>query len=116
MFSLRQSIIATVTLSICMVNALTGDATYYTPNGGDGACGTPLQNTDYIVALSSDQYAGGVHCGKVITVSYQGKSVDVTVRDLCPGCGSNGIDLSPTAFQQLAGLDVGRMQVTWDYE
>ncbi|KAK0497530.1 riboflavine-aldehyde-forming enzyme [Armillaria luteobubalina] len=116
MFSLRQSVITVATLSICMVNAFTGDATYYDPNGGYGACGTTLQNTDSIVALSSDQYAGGTHCGKVITASYQGKSVDVTISDLCPGCGPNGIDLSPSAFQQLAGLDVGRIQVAWDYK
>ncbi|PBK66791.1 barwin-like endoglucanase [Armillaria solidipes] len=116
MFSLRQSVIAVATLSICMANAFTGDATWYTPDGGSGACGTTLQNSDNIVALSNDQYAGGVHCGKVITASYEGKSVDVTIRDLCPGCGSNGIDLSSSAFQQLAGLDVGRIQVTWDYK
>ncbi|KAK0431975.1 RlpA-like double-psi beta-barrel-protein domain-containing protein-containing protein [Armillaria borealis] len=99
-----------------MVNAFTGDATWYSPNGGFGACGTPLQNSDYIVALSSAQYAGGANCGRVIRLSYEGRSVDVIIRDLCPGCGPNGIDLSSSAFQQLADLDVGRIQVTWDYE
>ncbi|SJL17496.1 uncharacterized protein ARMOST_21048 [Armillaria ostoyae] len=112
-----------------MVNAFTGDATWYSPNGGFGACGTPLQNSDYIVALSTAQYAGGANCGRVIRVSCrflpqvsslflldEGRSVDVTIRDLCPGCGPNEIDLSSSAFQQLAGLDVGRIQVTWDYE
>ncbi len=87
MFSLRQSVIAVATLSICMANAFTGDgtcsffyscyydindnltATWYTPDGGHGACGTTLQNSDNIVALSNDQYAGGAHCGKVITAS-----------------------------------------------
>ncbi|KAK0497531.1 riboflavine-aldehyde-forming enzyme [Armillaria luteobubalina] len=116
MFSLKQSVIAALALSIGMVNALTGDATWYTPNGGYGACGTPLQNSDHIVALSSNQYAGGVHCGKHISVNYNGKSVDATIGDLCPGCGTNGIDLSSSAFQVLAPLDVGRMQVTWNYE
>ncbi|KAK0497554.1 RlpA-like double-psi beta-barrel-protein domain-containing protein-containing protein [Armillaria luteobubalina] len=115
MFSLRQSVIVVATLSISMVNAFTGDATYYYPNGGLGACGTPLQNSDYIVALSPDQYVGGANCGKVIRVSYEGRTVDVIVRDLCPRCGTNGIDLSSYAFQQLADLDIGRMQVTWDY-
>ncbi|PBK91869.1 barwin-like endoglucanase [Armillaria gallica] len=116
MVSLRQSVIAVATLSIYTANAFTGDATWYTPNGGLGACGTPLQNSDYIVALSTAQYAGGANCGRVIRVSYEGRSVVVTVRDLCPGCLSGGIDLSPSAFQQLASLDVGRMQVTWEYE
>ncbi|PBK66769.1 hypothetical protein ARMSODRAFT_939053 [Armillaria solidipes] len=99
-----------------MVNALTGDATWYDPNGNFGACGAPMQNSDHIVALSSDQYAGGAHCWKHIGVNYNGKFVDATIGDLCPGCGINGIDLSSSAFQELAPLDVGRIQVTWNYE
>ncbi|KAK0457335.1 riboflavine-aldehyde-forming enzyme [Desarmillaria tabescens] len=116
MFSLRQSVLAIAVLSIGIVNATTGDATWYTPNGNYGACGTKLQNSDNVVALSSAKYDAGAHCGKRIKVSYKGKSVDATVRDLCPGCGTNGIDLSSSAFQELAGLDVGRIQVTWNYE
>ncbi|KAK0488499.1 riboflavine-aldehyde-forming enzyme [Armillaria novae-zelandiae] len=116
MFSLKQSVITALALSISMVNALTGDATWYTPNGGFGACGTPLQNSDHIVALSSGQYAGGTHCGKHIGVNYNGKFIDATIGDLCPGCGPNGIDLSSSAFQVLAPLGVGRIQVNWNYE
>ncbi|TFK82180.1 hypothetical protein K466DRAFT_603890 [Polyporus arcularius HHB13444] len=93
-----------------------GDATYYYPNGGYGACGAPLQNTDFIVALSADQYAGGANCWRHIGVNYQGQWVDATIGDLCPGCSSGSIDLSPSAFQQLASLDAGRIQVSWDFE
>ena len=46
----------------------------------------------------------------------QGKSVTATVADLCPGCGAGGVDLTPVAFEQLADLSVGRIEVTWDYE
>ncbi|PBK90527.1 hypothetical protein ARMGADRAFT_934207, partial [Armillaria gallica] len=84
------------------------------PNGGVGACGVPMQNSDHIVALSSNQYDGGTH--KYIGVHYKGKFVDATIRDLCPGCDHNGIDLSPSAFEKLAPLDDGRIQVTWNYE
>ncbi|KAK0238328.1 RlpA-like double-psi beta-barrel-protein domain-containing protein-containing protein [Armillaria nabsnona] len=116
MFSLKPSVIAALALSIGMVNALTGDATWYDPNGNFGACGAPMQNSDHIVALSSDQYAGGAHCWQHIGVNYNGNFVDATIGDLCPGCGINGIDLSSSAFQELASLDVGRIQVTWNYE
>ncbi|KAK0434176.1 uncharacterized protein EV420DRAFT_1654150 [Desarmillaria tabescens] len=86
MFSLKQYAIAALALSIGVVNALTGEATWYTPNGGVGvgACGAPMQNSDHIVALSSDQYAGGAHCWKHIGVHYKGKFVDATIGDLCP--------------------------------
>ena len=87
MFSLKQSVIAALALSIGMVNAFTGDgmrscyssflrpysqhlsATWYYPNGNFGACGAPMQNSDHIVALSSDQYAGGAHCWQHIGVN-----------------------------------------------
>ncbi len=46
----------------------------------------------------------------------QGQWVDATIGDLCPGCSSGSIDLSPSAFQQLASLDAGRIQVSWDFE
>ncbi|KAL1697424.1 Non-catalytic module family EXPN protein [Schizophyllum commune] len=86
-----------------LINSL---ATYYDPNGGYGACGQPLQNGDMIVALSADQYLGGAN--------YAGRSVTVTVRDLCPGCGVNGLDLSSGAFQQLAALAEGNIDKLYD--
>ncbi|PBK62485.1 hypothetical protein ARMSODRAFT_1024896 [Armillaria solidipes] len=116
MFSVKQSIIAALALSVGFANALTGEATWYTPNGGVGACGAPMQNSDHIVALSSDQYAAGAHCWKHIGVHYQGNFVDATTGDLCPSCGHNGIDLSLSAFEELAPLDDGRIQITWNYE
>ncbi|RDX44876.1 hypothetical protein OH76DRAFT_1421115 [Lentinus brumalis] len=115
-------VILAVALAAVAVNAapsaadFAGDATWYTPNGGLGACGAPSQNSDLVVALSADQYAGGSNCWRHIGIHYQGRFVDATVVDLCPGCASGSIDLSPGAFQQLASLDAGRIQVTWDYE
>ncbi|KAJ7859435.1 RlpA-like double-psi beta-barrel-protein domain-containing protein-containing protein [Mycena leptocephala] len=80
-------------------------ASYYTPNGGTGACGTVLQNSDFIVALGSDHWDSGSHCGKIMTVQRNGGSISVTVADLCPGCvglhGSNSIDLSQGAMAAL---------------
>ncbi|KZT20523.1 hypothetical protein NEOLEDRAFT_1122554, partial [Neolentinus lepideus HHB14362 ss-1] len=89
-------------------------ATYFYP--GQGACGAVSKSSDLIVALSTAQYNGGSHCYQHIGVHYNGQFVDATVVDECPGCGPNDIDLSPAAFQRLASLDQGRIQVTWDYE
>ncbi|KAI0769352.1 RlpA-like double-psi beta-barrel-protein domain-containing protein-containing protein [Trametes elegans] len=112
-----KTIFSTILVAVLAsgVQAYSGDATYYYPNGGYGACGTQLQNTDYIVALNPVQYSSGANCGRRINVQYQGKSVQATVADLCPGCGSGGVDLSPVAFEQLAPLSAGRIQVTWDF-
>ncbi|KAF8902709.1 riboflavine-aldehyde-forming enzyme [Mucidula mucida] len=100
---------------ISAAHAFSGDATYYYPNGGYGACGQPLQNSDHVVALASAQYSSGANCGRQIRVNYNGKSVTARVADLCAGCVSGDVDLTSSAFEVLAPLSVGRMRVTWDY-
>ena len=54
-------------------------------------------------------------CGRKMKVTAaNGKSVTVTVADTCPGCAPGSVDLTPTAFQQLAPLSVGRLHgVSW---
>ncbi|KAJ7675590.1 hypothetical protein DFH06DRAFT_1317756 [Mycena polygramma] len=107
---------------------LEGRATYYDPNGGFGACGNTLQNTDFIVALTAFKAPGGTDrhslCRrgsaqlKTLTVSYQGKSIVVTVQDLCPGCqGTNGIDLSESAMAALDSNYIfdGVITVNWSF-
>ena len=44
-----------------------------------------------------------------------GHTVTVTVRDLCPGCAANSLDLTSSAFQQLAPLSVGNIPVSWSW-
>ncbi|KAJ7246131.1 RlpA-like double-psi beta-barrel-protein domain-containing protein-containing protein [Mycena haematopus] len=93
-----------------------GLATYYDPNGGTGACGKPLQNSDFIVALGTGNWASGAHCGQTVTVQYKGNSIQVVVEDLCPGCqGANGIDLSEGAMKALDSSYVndGVISVVW---
>ncbi|KAM5530382.1 hypothetical protein V8D89_015943 [Ganoderma adspersum] len=95
--------------------AFSGDATWYIPDGRPGACGTPIQNNDLAVALSSAQYAGGSNCFRRVQVNYQGRSVNATVMDLCAACVSGDIDLTEGTFQQLTSLDAGRIKATWDF-
>ncbi|KAJ2970584.1 hypothetical protein NQ176_g8122 [Zarea fungicola] len=92
-----------------------GQASYYTPNGGQGACGGKgLQNNDLIVALPSKAYAGGKNCNKKINVTFNGKTVQGTVKDLCPGCPQNQIDLSEGYFKRFGSTDIGILKpLTW---
>ncbi|KAF7343515.1 hypothetical protein MSAN_01971800 [Mycena sanguinolenta] len=115
-----------------------GLATYYDPNGGTGACGNVLQNSDFIVALGEDTWDGGSHCGQTVNVQCaylfpplllmlkrvllapdQGNTVQVTVQDLCPGCqGANGIDLSEGAMAALDSnyINDGVISVVWSFD
>ena len=50
----------------------------------------------------------------MVVTAPSGNKVTVTVVDTCPGCAPGSVDLSPTAFQQLASLDVGRIHgISW---
>ncbi|KAJ9164684.1 hypothetical protein NKR19_g1131 [Coniochaeta hoffmannii] len=97
----------------------TGDLTYYTV--GMGACGdddTGKDDSENIVALShllmGSQSNGNPYCGKTITISYGGKTVQATVKDKCMGCEHDNIDVSTVAFVSLLGsTDVGRTTVDW---
>jgi len=101
----------------------TGEATFY--GTGLGACGITNKDTDYICAVSQllfdgfEGYTGGDPnsnpiCGRKIKATYKGKTVTVAVTDRCVGCKINDLDFAPSAFDQLASQDLGRLQgLTW---
>jgi len=103
--------------------AFWGDATYY--ETGTGACGWWNGDYEWVVAIAHgyfDNYPGANGnpndnpiCGRGITAQYQGKQVTLGVVDRCAGCaGYYDLDLSPSAFSQLADQSVGRLTgVEW---
>ncbi|QEU91213.1 cysteine/serine endopeptidase inhibitor [Streptomyces kanamyceticus] len=101
---------------------MTGKMTYYNDKGY-GACGTPIDaSTQDLVAVpaswwttpnpNNDPLCQGIS----VQVSYNGRTITVPVRDKCPSCAATHIDLSQTAFQKLAPLDVGVVNgITWKF-
>jgi hypothetical protein len=101
------------------------DMTIYDNNGGFGACGTALHDTDMIVALAQDAWGASTYdtmtgaatnpwCGQKIKVEYNGNSIEATIMDLCPGCKSFDIDLSLAAWKKLTGMDEKtRVKASW---
>ncbi|MFI5620488.1 cysteine/serine endopeptidase inhibitor [Streptomyces sp. NPDC051567] len=100
----------------------TGKMTYYN-DAGFGACGTPINAAvEDLVAVShtwwtsanpnNDELCGGIS----VEVSYNGRTITVPVKDKCPSCGPEHIDLSQTAFQKLAPTDLGVVNgITWKF-
>ncbi|CAI2173237.1 5574_t:CDS:1 [Funneliformis geosporum] len=99
----------------------TGDGTFF--DTGLGACGRVNNNAELIFALSAEMFdpsPGGnpnlnPNCGRLANVMRGDKSVTVMCVDRCVGCKSGDIDLSPTAFNQIATPQEGRVQVTWQF-
>ncbi|KAH6919047.1 B2-aldehyde-forming enzyme [Coprinopsis sp. MPI-PUGE-AT-0042] len=87
--------------------------TFY--DAGLGACGHVNTNADFIVALNAPQWEGGRHCGETVTISYEGKTAQATIMDLCPGCPYGGLDLTRGLFGFFANHDKGVIQASWDF-
>ncbi|KAF7368271.1 hypothetical protein MVEN_00148000 [Mycena venus] len=102
----------------------TAIASFYDPDGGIGACGTVLQNSDFVVALGVDTWDNGAHCGGnrhcgMYASCHKGASISVIVADRCAGCndlhGPNSIDLSEGAIAALdSNYEIdGLINVQW---
>ncbi|KAJ3744739.1 RlpA-like double-psi beta-barrel-protein domain-containing protein-containing protein [Lentinula detonsa] len=97
-----------------------GHATYFTQNGVAGACGQVHSDSDFIVALDQDRYgdsgATSQYCGKTVSITGLGKTVQATVADDCPTCDNeNSLDMSVGLFQEFASLDMGEFDITWSF-
>ncbi|EAL65166.1 hypothetical protein DDB_G0284479 [Dictyostelium discoideum AX4] len=104
-----------------VVNAINGQVTYYNDQGY-GSCGTLIDaNTQFLAAVPPGFWTTtnpnlDPVCGKQVKLTYNGNSITLPVRDKCPGCPNNNIDISAPAFIQLIGsLGPGRVSVTWEF-
>ncbi|KAH7713173.1 expansin B [Aphelenchoides avenae] len=95
------------------VFARAAEFTYYN-DVGYGACGTQIDASGQLLAaVSHTQWTSANPnadplCQKCVQVSYNGKTITVPIKDKCPGCAADHVDLSLPAFQQLENPDVGR--------
>jgi expansin (peptidoglycan-binding protein) len=95
---------------------VTGIATHYVLDGLPN-CSYPTPPANGLfVALSPAEYDSAAACGGYLTVTGpNGSSVTVQVIDQCPECATGHIDLSELAFQQLAPLSAGLINVHYQY-
>ncbi|KAJ7108789.1 RlpA-like double-psi beta-barrel-protein domain-containing protein-containing protein [Mycena epipterygia] len=105
--------IASLAAFVSVAAAITAQASFFSPNGAVGECGRAIQNSDFAVALSPTDYANGARCGEEIVVQFQGQTITVTVEDQCVFCAGDGIDLTSGAFEALAPLSDGIIEVTY---
>ncbi|KAJ7599033.1 hypothetical protein C8J56DRAFT_849037 [Mycena floridula] len=88
-------------------------------DAGLGACGGTNTASDFIVALSAQNWDGGSHCYKEITIQYNGRSAQAQIVDECMGCPYDGLDFSRGLFNYFVSPDtpenVGIIYGSWDY-
>lgn len=112
----------TATPSTSTGGEFSGEGTYYDTEMG--ACGIVNSGDEKVVAISQylfDKYTPNGNpnknslCGKKINASYEGKTVEVTIVDRCVGCKEHDLDLSPSAFADIADKGLGRIDITWEW-
>jgi expansin len=92
---------------------VSGIATHYALQGLPN-CSYPSPPADGLfAALSPGEYDNGAACGGYLEVHGPDGSVRVEVIDQCPGCGDGHIDLSEAAFSDIAPLNAGLVDVTY---
>ena len=94
--------------------APSGSATFYDSQDGYGHCGSKIPNDGLYAAISTGCYSASI-CGKQVKVTHGGKSIVVPILDSCQSCDAGHIDISRSAFQNIASLDLGVIPVSWEY-
>ncbi|KAJ3214260.1 hypothetical protein HDU67_001859 [Dinochytrium kinnereticum] len=85
---------------VAHVLANNGEGTFYYPDGAPGSCGRVFRSSDFVAAPAPGHYGGGASCWRCAR---------------CPYCSGGDMDLSPSAFRQLASESVGRIQMQWQW-
>ena len=97
-----------------------GRGTWFSDDSG--SCDIEFDQDDMIVAMNEEQMGAlqgsDSQCGKMVRVTYGGKSVDLKVVDTCPSqyCAEGALDLSQKAFKTLVGgLSKGVISLDWEF-
>uniref|UniRef100_A0A7E4W792 DPBB_1 domain-containing protein n=1 Tax=Panagrellus redivivus TaxID=6233 RepID=A0A7E4W792_PANRE len=104
--------IIAITFAVPLNQPFSGHFTYYN-DAGYGACGHQINaNTEHLVAVSHEWFTSANPnndplCKYCVKVNYKGKSIKVPIKDKCPGCARDHMDLSLPAFKELANPSVG---------
>lgn len=91
-----------------------GSLTMNRYNGGLGACGTPVSDSEMAVALAVDTFGTATvdrmtglttnkWCNKKIEITNDGKTAIATILDRCEGCTNGGLDATPALWDALTG-------------
>nr|XP_043621710.1 EG45-like domain containing protein [Erigeron canadensis] len=118
-------LIAMVACLSSVAHAIAGQATFYTPPYTPSSCFGFEDRGNMILAANSGLFANRAACGtryrvtctgttNAVTPGCTGRSVDVTVVDLCPGCAGNQVDLSQEAYAVIANPDTGRINIEYN--
>ncbi|KAI9334705.1 RlpA-like double-psi beta-barrel-protein domain-containing protein-containing protein [Obelidium mucronatum] len=103
-----------------------GEGTYYNTEGGYGACGSIVYDSELIVAVSQLLYdqtqpkndTNPNHakvCGRCVQITGLLGTIKAKVMDRCVGCKFYDLDMTPTGFQKIGLIAKGRIPISWQW-
>ncbi|ORX34893.1 hypothetical protein BCR36DRAFT_340406 [Piromyces finnis] len=118
---LKNVLKSTLAIALTMpLNVLgKGRVSMYSPapsHSDPPSCGSDSQYiVDYYVALNSNQLDKNksYYCGKCVKIVYNNKYLVGRITDRCPGCGNQGLDISPAMFTHFEKESAGIMYADW---
>lgn len=90
-----------------------GEARYYAFGPGVACSFTGLPTNGFYVGVSTQEYGLADLCGAYLDVHGPRGDVRVLIADRCPGCAPGQLDLSTTAFEQIANRSDGVAQIRY---
>ncbi|KAJ7052023.1 hypothetical protein C8F01DRAFT_1172774 [Mycena amicta] len=116
-FTLLASLAVCAAVVAAKTTPISAQATFFSAGGNVGVCGTPIQDTDFVVALPSSLFDASL-CGKKLIINHlipNGENVvEAVIADECIACTGDNIDLTEAAFEALAPLSEGLIDVTYE--
>jgi expansin (peptidoglycan-binding protein) len=95
----------------------TGQATYYAATGGGNCSFDAVADASEILvgAMNELDYDNSTVCGSFVHITGPEGEVTAMIVDRCPECPEGNIDLSPAAFETIAPLAMGLIDISWTF-
>lgn len=90
-----------------------GEVRWYIPSMPGNACGLTEPADGRYAAVPVALFEGSARCGECLRIEGPEGVVEVLVTDLCPDCPPDALDLSETAFADIAPIGLGRAPARW---
>ncbi|KAJ9551013.1 hypothetical protein OSB04_015058 [Centaurea solstitialis] len=118
-----------ISMVVCLVSvadAISGQATIFNPPYAPSTCFGSQDKGVMVSKAHSGLFANGSACGrryrvrcisgtnKAIRDACKGNSVDVVIVDRCDMCSVNQLELSEEAFEKIARVELGRVNVEYE--
>ncbi|KAJ7033228.1 hypothetical protein C8F04DRAFT_1002987 [Mycena alexandri] len=92
---------------------ITGAASPFKPTT-DICTGDVIPSTEFVVALSNADLAGGSTCEQEVDITFNNKTISTTARAECAECAPGEIQVSSNAFASLTGSTSAKsVEVVW---